>query len=79
MYLHVLMPQSHCAESTAKWWRFEFDRVVIPGHSSNDNDNQFEQCSHACSFGCTHFVYPARIIFIPAYAHWKLVVIVFVA
>ncbi len=26
-----------------------------------------------------NFVYPARIIFIPAYAHWKCVVIVFVA
>ncbi len=51
------MPQSHCAESTPEWGRidnsslFEWSFPVIPGHSSNDNDNQFEQCSsRLCSF-----------------------------
>ncbi len=39
MYLHVLMPQSHCAESTAKWWRFEFDRVVILAMTMIINSN----------------------------------------
>ncbi len=33
-------------------WQFKFVQVIIPGHSSNDNDNQFEQCSsRPCSFG----------------------------
>ncbi len=43
------MLQSHCAESTAEW-----SFLVIPGHSSNgnDNDNRFEQCSSlACGLG----------------------------
>ncbi len=53
-YLDIhFMPQSHCAESTAEWRRidnsslFGCSFLVIPGHSSNDNDNdnQFEQCS----------------------------------
>ncbi len=73
-------------------WPFEFVQVIIPGHSinDNDNDNRFEQCS---SLSCVWlrkvstkdliifkiFPYPARIIFIPAYAHWECVVIVFVA
>ncbi len=72
-------------------WPFKFVRVIIPGHSGNgnDNDNLFEQCfSHACNFGrsvrkfwtCSKIqCKPARIIFIPAYVHWKRVVIVFVA
>ncbi len=75
-------------------WQFEFVRVIIPGHSSNDNenDNQFEQCSsRPCSFGmsvrkfwtcskslCTQQC-PARILFIHGYEHWKCVVIFFVA
>ncbi len=64
---------------------FEFVWVIIPGHSSNDNynDNRFEQCSsHACSLGRParkFWRWPAWIIFIPAYAHWKRVVVVFVA
>ncbi len=61
---------------------------IIPGHSGNDNDNdnQFEQCSSQLRQASTKvlnmfkkFVYPARIISIPLYAHWKRVVIVFVA
>ncbi len=90
------MPQSHCAESTSEWgWidnssLFGWSFLVIPGHSSNDNDNdnQFEQCSsRSCSFGrsvrkfwtcskslCTQQC-PARILFIRGYAHWKRVVI----
>ncbi len=75
-------------------WQFEFVRVIIPDHSSkdNDNDNQFEQCSsRPCSFGrsvrkfwtcskglCTQQC-PAWILFIRGYAHWKHVVIFFVA
>ncbi len=36
--------------TTTNWW-FEFVQVIIPGHSSNDNDNKLEQCSfRACSF-----------------------------
>ncbi len=92
------MPQSHCAESTPEWGRinnsslFGWSFLVIPGHSSNDNDNQFEECSsHPCSFGrsvrkfwtcskslCTK-QFPAQILFIRGYAHWKRVVIFFVA
>ncbi len=54
------MPQLHCAESTPEWGRidnsslFGWSFLVIPGHSSNDNDNdnQFEQfSSRPCSFG----------------------------
>ncbi len=53
------MPKSHCAESTAERAQidisnlFGWSSLVIPGHSSNDNDNvnQFEQCSsRPCSF-----------------------------
>ncbi len=56
----LLMPQSHCAESTPEWGRidnsslFEWSFLVNLDHSSNDNDNenQFEQCSsHPCNFG----------------------------
>ncbi len=94
----TLMPQSHYAESTPKWGRidnsslFGWSFVVIRGHSSNDNGNQFEQCSsRPCSFGrsvrkfwtcskglCTQQC-PARIHFIRGYAHWKRVVIFFLA
>ncbi len=94
------MPQSHCAESTSEWGRIDnsslFGRsfLVIPGHSSNDNDNdnQFEQCfSRPCSFGRSVWTFwtcskimcaqqcPARILFIRVYVHWKRVVIFFVA
>ncbi len=94
------MLQSHCAESTPEWGRidnsslFGWSFLVIPGHSSNDNDNvnQLQQCSsHLCSFGrsvrkfwtrskslCTQQC-PARILFIRDYGHWKCVVIFFVA
>ncbi len=55
-----VMPQSHCPESTpeqgqmdnSSWFKGSF--LVIPGHSSNDNDNdnRFEQrSSRACSLG----------------------------
>ncbi len=56
----LIMPHSHCAESTAEWGQidnsslFDWSFLVIPGQSSNDNDNdnQFEQCSsRPCSFG----------------------------
>ncbi len=73
---------------------FEWSFLVILGHSSNDNDNdnQFEQCSSCpCSFGrserkfwtcskslCTQQC-PSRILFIRGYAHWKRVVIFFLA
>ncbi len=51
------MPKSHCAKSSVEWawidhstW-FVFIWEIIAGHSGNDNDNQFEQCSsHTCSF-----------------------------
>ncbi len=85
-----LMPQSHCRMRTN--WQFKFVRVIIPGHSSNDNDNQFEQCSsRPYSFGRSVWKFwtcskslciqqcPARILFIRGYAHWKRVVIFFVA
>ncbi len=94
------MPQSHCAESTPKWGRidnsslFGWSFLVIPGRSSNDNDNdnQFEQCSsRPCSFGksvrifwtcskslCTQQC-PARVLFIHGYAYRKCVIIFFVA
>ncbi len=47
-----LVPQSHCAESTAERGRIDHSCsvggsfLVIPGHSGNDNDkdNPFEQC-----------------------------------
>ncbi len=66
----LLMPQSHCAESTPEWGRidnsslFEWSFLVNLDHSSNDNDNenQFEQCSsHPCNFGrlVRKFVYTA--------------------
>ncbi len=90
-----LMPQSHCAESTPEWGRidnsslFGWSFLVIPGHSSNDNDNQFEQCSSRpcrwvqkfwiCSKGLCTQQCPAWILFIRGYAHWKRVVIFFVA
>ncbi len=95
-----IIPQYHCAECTAEWGRidnsslFGWSFLVIPGHSSNDNnnDNQFEQCSsRPCSFGrslrkfwtCSKLSCiqqcPAWILFIHGYAHWKHVVIFFVA
>ncbi len=49
-------------------WPFKFVWVIIPGHSGNDNDNPFEQCSsHAYSFGrlvwkfwtCSKFCVPS--------------------
>ncbi len=55
-----VMSQSHCAESTAKWGRIDHSSLygwsflVIPCHSSNDNDNdnRIQQCSsHPCSLG----------------------------
>ncbi len=95
-----MVPQSHSAESIPEWGRidnsilFGWLFLVIPGHSSNDidNDNQFKQCSsHPCSYGrsvrkfwtcstslCTQQC-PARILFIDGYVHWKRVVIFFVA
>ncbi len=91
------MPQSYCTKSTPEWGRidnsslFGWSFLVIPGHSSNDNDNLFEQCSfRPCSFGRSvrnflnmfkKFVYPAvpsTNTFIRGYAHWKHVVIFFV-
>ncbi len=53
-----LIPQSHCAESTAERGRIDHSSsvggsfLVILGHFGNDsdNDNQFEQCSsHLCN------------------------------
>ncbi len=89
MNISTLMPQSHCVESAPEWGRidnsslFGWSFLVIPGHSSNDtdNDNQFEQCSRPCSFGrsvrkfwtcskslCTQQC-PALILFIRGYAY----------
>ncbi len=88
-----LMPQSHCAEYTAEWGRIDHSslygwsflvilamtmRMTI--HSNSvllmhvASAGQYESFEHV-----QKFVYPARIIFISAYAHWKLVVIVSVA
>ncbi len=96
----VLMFQSHCVESTPEWGGidnsslFRWSFLVIPGHSSNDNenDNQFEHfSSRPCSFGRSVWKFwtcskslstqqcPAQILFICSYAHWKRVVIFFVA
>ncbi len=75
-------------------WQFKFIRVIIPGHYSNDNDNdnQFKQCSsRPCSFGISVRIFwtfskssctqqcPVRILFIHGYAYRKREVIFFVA
>ncbi len=99
-YINCLfvMPQSHCAESTPEWGRidnsslFGWSFLVIPVHYSNDNDNQFEQCSSrpfrfsrsvrkfwTCSKSFCTQQCSAQILFIRGYAHWKRVVIFFVA
>ncbi len=51
---YASVPLSRIYSRTRTNGQFELVRVIIPGHSSNDNDNdnRFEQCSsRACSLG----------------------------
>ncbi len=57
---YLVMPQSHCAESTPERGRIDhsslfggsFLVILVHSGNDNDNDNRFEQCSSCvCSIG----------------------------
>ncbi len=77
-----IMPQSHLAESTPEWGRidnsslFEWSFLVILGPCSL---GRLVRKCWTCSKSSYIQQCPARILFIRGYAHWKCVVIFFVA